>query len=643
MRFSFYKGAQGGIRNAINALASPGGDAYGGQMKDLAYVDSAQAGARRDDSETALNQQTYDAGQRMLSPEMAAALGQLVPQGMDPNVYTSGWMASSDRKFDDFTKGFQNLNAGSATMQALNAALAGDVDGMNRLNTVAKPGETYEPFKLNETGMANAATGEYAFTPGHQALARQRDASAAESMAGARAADALARQRQFTELSPGASLYDLGGGASPVLGALDAAVGPSQSPAAPATAGAMPDGRPIIRNPDGSVSTHEMATVTDPRLNSGQATLLPTIVNGQRMSVQDALAAAVGAGGMDPTTGQPLQAFASPEEAETDYLLRQHPQIDREASWRSQQPGSASLNALPGAEPIGNATPGTQPAPIGNAAPLSPDGFQLAGGPRLVATAPGKPDGVKLQEIYDPSSPTGTRLVAQADAIGQPGKPGSKGVSITYDEQGRPIIEMGGRNDMTTAGRNRVDTELLDSGQTLSQLTAIRSRFKPEYQQIGTRWEAMKTAIKSKAGLDVGKDQRQMLQDFSAYRAEAGQMFSNILKSLSGAAVTPAEMKRAEGWLPNPGTGLWDGDDPITLASKIDRMEDFTRRAMAKYAYLRRNGLDVSAVDVDQMPQLMRQRGDAIAAELQAQGVPADAVGQAVKQRLADEFGMGAY
>lgn len=577
MRFSFYKGAQGGIRDAVNALASPGGDAYGSQMKDLAYVDSAQAGARRDDSETALNQQTYDAGQRMLSPEMAAALGQLVPQGMDPNVYTSGWMASSDRKFDDFTKGFQNLNAGSATMQALNAALAGDVDGMNRLNTVAKPGETYEPFTLNETGMANGATGEYAFTPGHQALARQRDASAAESMAGARANDALARQRQFTELAPGASLYDLGGGASPALGALDAAVAPPQPPMPPQPS--MPPAAPT------------------------QTPAMPP--PGQGVT-----------GALDAVLGAPAQP---------------------------QPPGNAILNALPGVEPIGNATPGTQPAPIGNAGPQSADSFQLAGGPRLVATAPGKPDGVKLQEIYDPSSPTGTRLVAQADAIGQPGKPGSKGVSITYDEQGRPIIEMGGRNDMTTAGRNRVDTELLDSGQTLSQLTAIRSRFKPEYQQIGTRWEAMKTAIKSKAGLDVGKDQRQMLQDFSAYRAEAGQMFSNILKSLSGAAVTPAEMKRAEGWLPNPGTGLWDGDDPITLASKIDRMEDFTRRAMAKYAYLRRNGLDVSAVDVDQMPQLMRQRGDAIAAELQAQGVPADAVGQSVKQRLADEFGMGAY
>lgn len=253
------------------------------------------------------------------------------------------------------------------------------------------------------------------------------------------------------------------------------------------------------------------------------------------------------------------------------------------------------------------------------------------------------PPGGKLVEVFDPNSPTGTSWVTSADAIGRPGKPGSKGLSLTYDEQGRPIVEMGGRNDLTTAARNNIDTKLIDNGDTLSQITAIRSRFRPEYQQIGTRWDAMKGAIKSKAGLQVGKEERQFLQEFSAYRAESGQMFSNVLKSLSGAAVTPHEMKRAEAWLPNPGTGLWDGDDPITLESKLGRLEDFTRKALAKYNYVRRHGLGVDAVDVDQMPRLMRQRGDEIAAELRQQGVQDATLVQAVKLRLADEFGIGAY
>lgn len=64
---------------------------------------------------------------------------------------------------------------------------------------------------------ANLFTG--APTPAGNALIGQRGAAAAQSMASARASDALAAQRQMMEVSPGASVYPVGApaGSAPVL------------------------------------------------------------------------------------------------------------------------------------------------------------------------------------------------------------------------------------------------------------------------------------------------------------------------------------------------------------------------------------------------------------------------------------------
>lgn len=252
------------------------------------------------------------------------------------------------------------------------------------------------------------------------------------------------------------------------------------------------------------------------------------------------------------------------------------------------------------------------------------------------------PRQAKTVEIYDPTSPSGTRIVTAEQAIGQPGKPPSKALSITgYDEQGRPLIEMGGQ-PMAAAARNQIETGILDSGDTLSALTAIRSRFRPEFQEVGSRWDALKLGWKSKAGADLSREERTRLQNFSSYRSEAGQFFSQTLKSLSGAAVTEPEMRRAEAWLPNTGTGLFDGDSPVVLESKIARLEDFTRKALAKATFIRRHGLAPEDLDIEQMPGLIRQRGDEIANELSARGVQGAELKRAVKMRLSDEFGLGA-
>lgn len=249
----------------------------------------------------------------------------------------------------------------------------------------------------------------------------------------------------------------------------------------------------------------------------------------------------------------------------------------------------------------------------------------------------------KLVEIYDAKSPTGSRMVRESDAVGQPGKMPS-GMHIEFDDQGRPrSITQGrgaGAGGMSKPTQTDVEKKLIEHSDTMSSLKAVERMYRPEFQKIGPRWGNLMTSIKDKAGADISADDRKQLESFSKYRAEASQLFSNTLKNLSGAAVTPMEFQRAQAWLPNPGTGLFDGDSPIELESKRQRFEDFTRRALIKYNYIRKNGLSKDDIDVDDMPVIVQKRGDELAQRL-SKRYKGDELKRAVKTALSDEFGFG--
>ena len=218
------------------------------------------------------------------------------------------------------------------------------------------------------------------------------------------------------------------------------------------------------------------------------------------------------------------------------------------------------------------------------------------------------------------------------------------GMEISFDSEGNPVIRTGvtgGGGGLTKSVRTDVQKKIISAGDTLAHLSSIRQRFRPEFQQVGTRWDTLKSSWKSKLGFDITPDERQLLTDFTAYRADAGQLFALTLKDLSGVAVNPTEFKRAENWLPNPGTGIFDGDSPDELLAKVDRFDEFTRRALLKRHYINKRGLTINDVDVDDMPGIIRKRGDQLEAQYREQGLQGQPLIDAVKASLADEFGIG--
>lgn len=135
-------------------------------------------------------------------------------------------------------------------------------------------------------------------------------------------------------------------GAPPSLASLYAGGGPTRPPTD--QVGIAPTGRPMLSNPDGSVSTELSITVTDPRINGGRPTNVPTIWGGRRMNDDMAVNAAL-------ASGQKFPAFPSIPAAERAAEYRSENEI-----LRPSVPGGA----LAGQEATGPRLVAPQPAPI---------------------------------------------------------------------------------------------------------------------------------------------------------------------------------------------------------------------------------------------------------------------------------------
>lgn len=99
----------------------------------------------------------------------------------------------------------------------------------------------------------------------------------------------------------------------------------------PDVAGYLPSGRRILRNPDGSISTHRnMITNFDKDFY-----VLPTIYGGKQLTEDQAVDVVRKHNFVDPDTGQPFPKYKSLEEAEAAEA-QQHGVLDEIARMLSR-------------------------------------------------------------------------------------------------------------------------------------------------------------------------------------------------------------------------------------------------------------------------------------------------------------------
>lgn len=262
----------------------------------------------------------------------------------------------------------------------------------------------------------------------------------------------------------------------------------------------------------------------------------------------------------------------------------------------------------------------------------------------LRATVPAREDQT-LVPVFDPASPTGTRLVSRAQAAGQPG-PSRPGLDIQFGADGRPIsIRQGGTGAPGNAGLaaptvNRVEEQIVNNAQRMERLNEIQASFDPEFLTYLGQGQSWLAAVREKATGRLPADQRQRLERYTEFRSRAFNDLTATLKEMSGAAVTPQEAERLLRVIGDPSS-----DSPTEFNAKLKTVMRGIKLAQARLFHIRSQGLDpakLGGLSLDDIEGVMKRRADQLYNEAQAANPQADdnSIAGMVRPRLAQEFGI---
>lgn len=179
--------------------------------------------------------------------------------------------------------------------------------------------------------------------------------------------------------------------------------------------------------------------------------------------------------------------------------------------------------------------------------PKEPEPYTLSAGARRfdgnnnqVAAAPFKPDDT-LTEIYDPTSPTGTRLIPRSEAINQPGKPKST-TSLEVGPNGELSFTQGPGMQKTI--KKEIEGDSVSVMQSLARLNDMASLYQDEHLTYAGQAKSGATRIAEKAGLPVSGGMKDQLASRTKFINSIEQFFNQYRKEITGAAASVQELDR---------------------------------------------------------------------------------------------------
>ena len=379
---------------------------------------------------------------------------------------------------------------------------------------------------------------------------------------------------------------------------------------------------------------NRLAVLRDKELRAGAerrnrlATMMPRVMGAQGAAFDQGVA---DVSGIDPELGMRLAEFRrgadkgqwdrAVEEAsywrDLAVAVQKMPPAHREGGWRvalgrARQMGLDISKAPQDYDPRAVA----MTAAIGTELPKSGKPFEVGlpgGGRGYAQTDQGggvrRPPGVAPPEKeekslalerklrlagIDPQSGEGQKYI-RADLAGQrisfeAGPDGVTRVSI-----GKGVDGSGAAMEKKTKGT--IEDKLLGTRERLARLMDVGALFKAEYQEIGTRLHAAWASLKAKAGFGLPEEDKALLRGFADYRGTAIENINAYIKEITGVQMSEAEANHLRQGMPDPGEGVFDGDDPITFKAKVGSVMRAAIKARARYAYYLKQGI----TDVDAM------------------------------------------
>lgn len=181
--------------------------------------------------------------------------------------------------------------------------------------------------------------------------------------------------------------------------------------------------------------------------------------------------------------------------------------------------------------------------------------------------------------VPDPSAPGGFRMVP----VGPAKTPMPRTGTITsFDpETGQFTVTQGVPGaDLAKPTVKAIEGQILETQNVLSSLDQIDQLFDPSYLTIPTQLENyVSLSLEKLTG--VPPQDAQGLMDYSRFRAQTQELFSTILKQLSGAAVTKFELDNAKLFLPDV------NDSPTKFKAKLAQFRATTSAALYRAQQLR--------------------------------------------------------
>jgi hypothetical protein len=172
------------------------------------------------------------------------------------------------------------------------------------------------------------------------------------------------------------------------------------------------------------------------------------------------------------------------------------------------------------------------------------------------------PEGGSYKAYYDPSDPSADEQ--GYDTVGGVKPP--SGMSVTTDpETGQVTFTQGvGAGSMEKGTKKSLEGDVKTLTGRISQLDQMARDFDPSFLQIPTQLSMYGYQLGEKLNLiDLPPSVQKQMNKYSSFRARTQEVFSGLLRELSGAAVTSFELENAKTFIPSK------EDNPSNFQSKL--------------------------------------------------------------------------
>ena len=253
----------------------------------------------------------------------------------------------------------------------------------------------------------------------------------------------------------------------------------------------------------------------------------------------------------------------------------------------------------------------------------------------------------KVETFYDNKGQAYKAQWNQETNSWQPvgGSKAEGGTSLKVNPDGTIEFTQGGARinpgaELSKPTQNKVEEKALTSSEGLARLNSIQKSFRPEFMEIGTRFNQAWNAKLEKLGQPLSPEDQKSLTEYTTFSRNALSNLNDYIKEITGAALSEMEAKRIMAAAPNPGQGIFDGDSPTQFKAKMDAAINELTLANARSIYAAKVGINALDVSLTSMRDVVNKRYNAEYESLKAAGLEDGAAKAKARELVKTEFGI---